>query len=363
MSEATFVYDYLKENPQERDALLKNNWQSALKGMSDTAQREFLELQKMGININDAVLFWSMLYITALIIGNKVHDVFPTRPEYVKLYNLFYNAYVADGVVRDLRLISEMLFVVNTSPNEISNIAYFIDDIDTALLFYKHLYGRPYSLHTSISHAIVISVLYPVTVTRPFYHSTAVGLDYFTKRLLREVYSNALNSFDIDDLLRDVPFPINGKRYDSFNEIEKAHDKATEIKVAEQLAKIDKEKRFIYDQRLVEIVRKYNYDLPKNREWFIKRGVQHSNCVGTYVSRHMSTVVYSEIDCRKPMLIYNDSTTCELLIMSAYGKTYAVVPDQYKGRFNKDVKKPEGLFKLCAELTGLEIDIINVKEV
>jgi hypothetical protein len=100
----------------------------------------------------------------------------------------------------------------------------------------------------------------------------------------------------------------------------------------------------------------------------VKRGKKHNNCVATYFDAHTRVVDVAALrdtsDTNEvSRIFFTGEATLELKI--EYSAQYIVSTRcvQYKGRFNRDIKKNDSLLGLRIALAGMPTETLIVRKV
>jgi hypothetical protein len=370
MSESIYVYDFLKENPQVRDSMLKYEWASIFtdKSIAKSVKAELRDIQKRELPLNDATLFFHKKEtINAIIDGSyfikdkMYHDILMLKFYTVIQLNMHIDSFDT-YMYNVLSLISENIeYDLTLSLDDVKLISQDIAN------YCNRLRRKDELFHGLNIESYLIYVLSNYKVNLKDMHTTSNAtsrsiLSLVTIELLQSM-KDVRQFNNMVSLLNDCDLQLT--KFKSINEIHKAHDLRTEREVA-KLTAVNGGKKFVYSTILMNIVKKHGFMLPVSSEAMIVRGKQHNNCVATYAERHK---VWHEHDhdhlqrmkyCR---ILFTKTATVELSVVLFNDIIWFVDVIQYKGRFNANVDISQELIDLCLELAGKPAYIIKVLEV
>jgi hypothetical protein len=355
------VYDYLKENPRQRDKLIKHNWKQLYdENIPVSVAKELRDLTlKQNIPLTDANLFWNKQYIIATQFEGKklkpqyiVREAYKTMwPEWLYLQCLEHAAYIPSA------------FRLLTSLTPLRCEYHITSDIVTrmvhkdALLFREQTYDDQ-----TFNQAYLLAA--GVRIKR------LQQLPGFTRLLIPLIMwcgHEFLLSLDdeqvrtVGELLGDCDAPEEGTLYNSINQIERAHDARTDAETA-RLIRENRGDRFIYKQELIDFAAAYSFKLPEAPIALVLRGKEHSNCVGTY----------SDTQCHNTgnnisRLFFTKDATLELVFDFTEIDSVIICVStrvkQFKGRFNKDIIQDENLARFRIACVGKPANWFAVKRV
>jgi hypothetical protein len=345
------AYDFLKENPQQNARLIADGWRDLFTDATVPygVKQQLLQFSKLDLPFSDRNLYFYDKYTMLLLFGKLKTPAIATIG-YLLGLNRFcdtlYSSVQQDPDTED-SVFELFLFV-----SGYDNMFWLIGELTKEDC--KNLIPLWLSSHGDIAFSeLIFAALRGNEDYRSFTSSRFISLfEYMTLDFIRSSSPSTICS--AMDLFRDVMKPLHSERFASLNAIEKVHDAETE-RVVERLLRKAPE-YYCYNKVFEDLVKSYGFTLPDSKAAFIKRGVQHSNCVAQYAERHSRNSSTTE----STRLIFAKDATCELHIEHAHEMIVATSINQYKGRHNKDMDIPVELTKLRIALTGRNIEIIRV---
>ena len=340
------TYQYLKENPQLRDAQLKYNWAELF--LSDevpfSVKQELREIQVISTSPSDALLFWHQhLVMQRLLDDNKLYLMHAVwKSHWIdQLYSVVQlNDFDNDTITRCFAIIKQL--------DEITiNIKIELSDISQVLV----VYGRgQYSFNLASAIVQVLS-----NMVNPSYSITGTDAMLLLMRcsikLIRTLQSRD-KLFSVVHLLNDTD--MHTVPFNSINEIQRAHDLRTERetkKLMEEKANVWYE----YNSEFETVVKEHGYFLPIGPNALIRRGQQHHNCVATYESQHSQSV-----SNKTKRLVFSRTATIEVIFDVQYDLIIGTAVNQCKGINNRNVDQDIELAKMRIDLTGRSAEILEI---
>jgi hypothetical protein len=352
-----FAYDFLKENPQSRDKLIKDDWVTLSRIAPPMVLKELKDLTKLNVPLSDAVLFWHKEWLLREVmrVDDKHPDEFQIviwRSKYIEqTYNLIQRLDVlVDNAYTFLIHIPEWFIGLNITDKELLDILNCMTrtninaDLMNAVNILFNLRCNVKNVHLSVN---VKSRL----------------LDVCTPHLLAS-FESSEQLHKVSDLLSDIP-ASEQKKYKSINEIEAHHDRLAEEKV-QKLLKERVVRRYTYNRTFAQCAEECGLRLPQSEADLVRRGAQHNNCVGTYNSRHTcnnfneeGTLSYHSVELTRVM--FTDEATVDMSFYLRHGRIISTTVKQYKGKYNKDLPIPETLSWFQGRITGELSDILYIE--
>jgi hypothetical protein len=347
------VYDWLKENPQERYDIIKNNW---LKLMTDkntpyAVKEELKELVKNNIVINDAVLFFHKhLKMREFLSKKKYYD---QEIKYVqnKIYNsrFLYKVYIYYlNTLYDKYRRKIIDFLVELIYCKHSSIFDFpIENIESYLI----------SDDKALENFLICGKIFDRYLSNPLVRKL---VKYCSLNLIKEIFTNGIKIGEIATLLDDTPVGVLNANapLTSINAIKKMHDDHAKKYREKQLELIREDNKCItYMCQLIDIAKANNFYLPESKLDFVERGMLHNNCVAQYYEKQIVDIdTASEVT----RLFFKKECTLELRIKVRHNKIVSTNLHQYKGRYNKDINIDNDCTNLQIDLTGKSSDILKI---
>lgn len=329
------TYTYLKENPVERDKVIKEGWAQLFTdpAVAFSIKEQLRELLTISATPSDALLYWHEVYKMDEFFGHTLAD---RKDEVFKshwiedLYNIIQRYPTYENKCRRLfyMLHDRILDIVLTEEEMLSGLEY-MDNVTTIWMF----------------------ILYCLDIIN-------VYSDERAKEVISRCDINWIrrkpNMGDIYDYLRDTP--EQDTRFKSFKELRRVHDEHAEKEAQERLKDVS-DFELKYDDKFQEIVHRHGFWLPSSDKEIAKRGLQHHHCLATYISRHKS-----ENKDVRILLSKEGSVELSFDISEKHKLIVGVRVNQYRGLHNKSLTIPKDLLLICCELTGLDPEILEVCE-
>jgi hypothetical protein len=352
-----FAYDYLKENPQVRDKLFKEEWSTLFldPDLPFNVKKELEEVQRITSQPTDAVLFFYKRYLMFRIL-NEGEVVFVNSFKSHWAEQLYLEWLNADTKDKDRIADKSMHFLCSISAEDyLCKIHLRSDEIHT-------LVHRCFLNREASTQRLIVSALIPSSIDQAWLltaKQAGLLLERCTVRLIRTLVSQyQLN--EVSQLIEDTD---EGIIFNSINEIHKAHD-ARIVRETESLIKKHGGKSYKYSKELAHIAEKCGFFLPTGPTALVERGRKHNNCVGTYESKHISAQVPAR-DSRNgavmERLFFDVDATLHLNIVISHHRIVSTEVQQYKGKNNKDKERQENLTELRCALVGHSPDILRVE--
>lgn len=365
------TYNWLKEDPQTRDPLLRFNWASLMTDDSVpvSVKQELKDIEHEGIPYNDAYLYWHqdmvMKHMLDMIHPDIQYDTCVWESDIpIHLYSIIQHAvgeptyeYTKDTCFKIMLLLNICTAHIKLTFNEVKEVV-------KAGVYELQNKNDLYRLHarrddpSNILYQLILKVLTGIESTRVF--GDTVMLKMCELSLIRSIRD--MNQFNrVSNMLRDVDF--DGVKFKSINAIERKHDERTEHEV-QKLMSVHADTKYVYTAELEQIVKDCGMLLPVGPSALVIRGKQHSNCVATYDQTHSDTINWKDdvIERNISRLFFDKDGTLELQITHMYGLITSTQIRQYKGRYNKDIDDKRMVNRLRIALTGKPISIMAVKK-
>lgn len=329
------TYTYLKENPVERDKVIKEGWAQLFTdpAVAFGIKEQLRELLTISATPSDALLYWHEVYKMDEFFGHNLSD---RKDEVFKSH-----------------WIDDLYNIIQRYPiyeNKCKRLFYMLHDriLDIVLTKEELLRGLDHMYNTT---TIWIFILRCLTIDE-------VHSDERAKEVLSRCDINWIrrrpNIQGVYDYLRDTP--EQDTKFKSFKELQCVHDEHAEKEAQERLKDVsDFELR--YDDKFQEIVHSHGFWLPSSDKEIAKRGLQHHHCLATYIGRHKS----GSKDVRI-ILSKEGSVELNFDISEEHDLIIGANVNQYRGLHNKVLCIPKDLLLICCELVGQAPEILDVWE-
>jgi hypothetical protein len=336
-----FAYNWLKENPRERDTLVKSGWATLSKDAPYAVLAELKEMAHENVPLTDANLFWHGKQTEAMMVTGKA-------------------PFIARHIWTSKWL--EYLYIITIEDPSVIHIT---------TRYVSYLSQEPFLQELPITLDLVRESLHVVFRDSDDMLRWAVGHNIgdgwkagrLSSSNIRQLIQNCELDFlkkidiaQIDELLtlfRDCDVPT--KKFRSLNEVQRAHDARTDAAV-ERMAKEADGYTYHYHPELLALVKQHGFTLPPDRMSLITRGARHHNCVATYQRQHEANVHEN-----KSLLLFTSTATVELEIHRRHGLIIGTIMRQFKGAYNKNVTPTLELTSLQVALVGKSADLCDVR--
>jgi hypothetical protein len=339
-----FAYEYLKENPKQRDVLVKEGWAQLFTNtdVPFSVKEELKELTANSLKLSDDVLYWhSVMLMDNIIDGKLININFLCSKWSLQLYTILQKYDFPSGMVyRCKHIIS--LFDNRTKMFELT-----LDDVEDCV-DYTAINTR----YNNIEQLICYTFLKRSDISLG---NCTVLLQNCTFSLIKKL-TNIQQITRVIELLNDVD--PHSELFDSINEIERAHDARTERMTQELVARVG-DKGYAYNDEFVTIAKENGFIVPGGPLALIKRGEQHHNCVGTYDSKHKA-FGYSYQTLQR--ILFTTTATLEIVFHIRHTIIVSTSINQFKGMYNKDKDLDISISKLQVAFTGKPVSILCIKE-
>jgi hypothetical protein len=358
------TFEYLKTNPQKNATRIKLGWRELFTDPEcpHGVKAELLELDKLIDEISDAILYFHSVYMIRKFTCPLNYKGKPIQK--------FKSDEWFGETIKNKKIIDALYSYVQMHPEtkeQIDDLFMGFDSVTTSAI-YLELTAQ--ELFRIIEHCISRGILILDESTCLRIINPAIGsatrdnmyrsvhwtecIRYLSLDFLRTCDMNTL--YRCQELFRDVPTPPLDNRYNSYGELERAHEARTEAEVQRMLQQ--NPAKIIYDPVFKDIVKAHGYTLPATRNDMIRRGAEAHNCVATYADKQVRN---NSIECTRLVFAPN-TVTAELYFHCEYDLIVMVECRQYKGRYNKEVERPIDLTKLRIALTGQPANILYAYE-
>jgi hypothetical protein len=359
-----FLYDYIKENPQQHDKLVKNCWKD-IEIQSPMMEAEMLFFQSIN-HFSDAAMFWHKELV-------KYHAIYDQtlndqdiegmmQSKWTEYLYLYYLNDPAQGTERREQLLNMWMKIAEKGKSNYSKTEYSKEVIKFMIdTFVKEWEDRRYRWGTIEADIQQMYIKYLL----PGVYISPVGamqyLETFTERFIMSNLRDETNRRHVESLLNDCDRSLITGKIDSMNELDRIHDATTEVHIKKMLATASGRK-YKYTDEFLDIVKKHRFSLPDSRAALVERGERHSNCVGTYHDRHLMNPHESNRKYSLTRIVFSSNFTMELFIYIAYSIIVGVEINQYKTKYNKSEEPPVNAYGIGIDLTGLPATTIEVWE-
>jgi hypothetical protein len=346
------AWGYLKENPRQNAALIKEGWRTLFvdEEVPYGVKKQLLQFSKLDAPMTDCNLYFYDQYTLFRMMSTikEINDDNMVRMFKCKrLCETFYTCIQQDP--NQEREINRLFFWLASY----DGYAWLFDELtyDDCIRMIKRFDGNcafKDLLFQSVRNVQTTGYLTTSTNSRLMDVFVYMNIDFIRKAEVQTINSCA-------ELFRDVPVAaIPEGRFKSLKDIQRAHDEQTALAVKKMLK--ENPDRLVYNSKFLELVTASGFKLPLTKNDMIERGAVHHNCVPTYADRHCRNDQNQY--CR---LVFAGDATAELRIYRAHDMIAAVTVEQYKGRYNKDIEQPLELTQLRIALTGQSINIVHVE--
>jgi hypothetical protein len=333
-----FAYDFLKENPQVRDSLIKHEWYKLMTddSVSYSVKKELSDMQKAGIKITDAALFFYKAYLLEKEFNGKRISKQPTY---------CFNSKIAEYIYSTPRLSNDTKNHWFMSLSDAIIGAYI--DID---IFNKMISAGDRSETLSAKYVWALS------------GCRVQGID--AVQFVMKCAHTLIKRLDVDQiqtvlqLLHDVAPP--GNKFKSINEIARAHDERTAVETERLLSEVG-DVSYIYTNELQALCKEYKLILPTGPVALVKRGQEHHNCVATYDRKHREHIEYTDEKTRSIVrLFFTTNATIEMYFWYNSEGIISTRINQCKGVFNREIEPSLLVSRFQRAVVGHSVDILKV---
>jgi hypothetical protein len=336
-----FAYEYLKENPKQRDVLVKEGWAQLFTNtdVPFSVKEELKELTANSLKLSDDVLYWhSIMLIDNIIDGRDINISFLNSKWSLQLYTIiqkfdFLPLYV-----------DKCKFIISLFNNKFELTLEELEDcVD---------YTMTNTRYNNVEQLICYTFLKRSDISSP---SCLILLQHCTFNLIKKL-DNIRQITRVIELLNDVD--PHTELFDSINDVERAHDARTERMTQDLIVKVG-EKEFAYNEEFVAIAKEHGFIVPGGPLALVKRGAQHHNCVATYADKH-KTFGYSYHTLQR--ILFTTTATLEIVFHIRHTIIVSTSISQFKGMYNKDKDLDVSISKLQVAYTGKPVSILCIKE-
>jgi len=357
------AYDFLKENPQLRDAQLKYNW-SELFLNSDTpysVKQELKELQMITLDIDDAILYWHQQYIYQCLFSNNS----------VMFHNDIWKSFWLKQLYSIVQHNNFNSDIIKACFNFIIHIDVDYNDVEFSLEQTAGILTKGYlnKARPDFLSKNIICYLCGIDRTNLTEYQCRTLITTCTLNLITKLcnpscadhqgYNATL--IDVYQLIEDTGLQTASdfKKFHSLNAIQKMHDDRTDREVAKLMENVG-DMHYMYHPNYETLVKQAGFILPKGPASLIERGKQHRNCVGTYNDKCTQEAMNN---CTVMRLLFSRTATIELRLECMHDIIVSTKIEQSKGVGNKNIEVTPEFTNLRVALTGQPISILNLKVV